>query len=192
MKRELDIPHISNSRGLNARQLEFCRRYSDGPTKGNATRSYIEAGYSASSGASQSGAKLLGLPQIQRELQRLQRKAEKSVVLSMAQRMEILSQIGSGQISETITDYAGRVTTKNSPNTRISGIQELNRMTGAYPKEDLLQLEAGPSAWNVRINVVPEEKAPEPKEAEVIDAGQPGGNGKKKPGNGSKGPWQVE
>ena len=79
----------SKIRGLTALRLAFCLAYvalgGDGD-RGNAGKAYLEAGYSASSAdiASKEGHKLLNIPEVRREIQRLWKVLEDKQIVEIS------------------------------------------------------------------------------------------------------------
>ncbi len=99
---------------LTERQKKFAEYYSQ---CGNATESYIKAGYSEKL-ANTHASKLLQNATIQRYVQELTEKSKNARVLTAIQRQEILSDIARNE--------------ENYPSDRIKSIDTLNKMTGEY------------------------------------------------------------
>ncbi len=117
---------------LTEKQKKFAEYYAQ---CGNATESYIKAGYSKKL-ANTHASKLLQNATIQEYIQKLTEKSKTSRILTAIQRQEILSDIARNE--------------ENYPSDRIKSIDTLNKMTGEY-----LQ----------KVSVTTEDKLPELLEA---------------------------
>lgn len=84
---------------LTIKQERFCQLYAQ---TGNATRSYIDAGYSAKTDkvAQVESSKLLSKPSLKNRIKELQAKAENAAILSLEQIKERLTQIAMQGLDE--------------------------------------------------------------------------------------------
>lgn len=99
---------------LTEKQKQFAEYYAQ---CGNATESYVRAGYSKKL-ANTHASKLLQNTTIQEYIQELTKKSRNDRILSALQRQEILSDIARND--------------ENYPSDRIKSIDTLNKMTGEY------------------------------------------------------------
>lgn len=99
---------------LTEKQKKFAEYYTQ---CGNATESYIKAGYSKKL-ANTHASKLLQNATIREYIQKLTEKSKTSRILTAIQRQEILSDIARNE--------------ENYPSDRIKSIDTLNKMTGEY------------------------------------------------------------
>ena len=106
--------------GLNQRQKRFADLYLQGMS---ATESYKQAGYTSSGeSARRLASKLLTNIDIKKYIQSMNKKADKSTIMSITERKEMLTRIANRTEGE-------------SPQDAIREMAELSKMDGAYEPE---------------------------------------------------------
>lgn len=106
---------------LTIKEKAFCREYTK---TGNATRSYINAGYKAKNDnvAASTAMNLLRKPKIQAEIQRIMAPIEKKAIMDAQEVMELFSAIARGEVKDQFGLDA-------SLNDRLKAMNEIAKRT---------------------------------------------------------------
>jgi len=108
----------SKQNELNTKQKSFCREYAK---TGNGRQAAIKAGYSEHT-ACITASKLLTIPKVQKEIQRLMEKKEKKSIMDSQEVMEWFTAIARGEVKDQFGLDA-------SLNDRLKAFQELAKRT---------------------------------------------------------------
>jgi len=99
---------------LTPRNLDFIRNYTDSPTAGNATQSYIAAKYS-SNGAQESASKLLSNPIVMDEVERIRREIAESYNATPERIIRELAHMAFIKASDVFNFYEEKIKSKAHP-----------------------------------------------------------------------------
>ncbi|WP_162930904.1 terminase small subunit [Lactococcus allomyrinae] len=120
--------------GLRQQHKNFAQRYRE---TGNATQSYIDAGYKARGHSAESAAqRLLSNVEVQKYLQTLNNKSEKKSIATADEIMDYLSSVMRGETTETVVMMAqktGRVVSIDKTPDESTRIRAATELLKRYP-----------------------------------------------------------